>query len=296
MTQLPIMHRAADSTCVTTPGGGAARRVEVLEQRLTRQRALLEQTQREVASLEAQLHNWRAGLDGELRVAAVLDQLRADGWQLLHDVHWPGRPKANLDHVAVGPGGVVVVDAKRWTETASVGGGVLRLGRWRKTRECESAARMAADVASLLRPEHRTAVVSLLCLVDQPLTATAVEAGVVVVGDAHLADHLRSLPRRLHDDDVSAVTALLRQLLAGAVSPAVLTASAWESRTAPAPAPSLAVVGAPTATRRAQRTAAAGERRLRRRPAPSKVEYVLVRLGLVGALGGGFYLWVGSLG
>ncbi|WP_407923750.1 nuclease-related domain-containing protein [Arthrobacter cheniae] len=32
-------------------------------------------------------------------------QLELQGWRMLHDVHWPGRPKANIDHIAVGPGG-----------------------------------------------------------------------------------------------------------------------------------------------------------------------------------------------
>nr|WP_255479599.1 NERD domain-containing protein [Quadrisphaera sp. RL12-1S] len=249
------------------------------------------------------MHQWTAGAEGEQRTAAALEVLEADGWQLLHDVHWPGRPKANLDHVAVGPGGVVVVDAKRWSGDITVTGAELRLGSWRKTRDCENAARMASDVASLLAPQHRTAVASVLCLVGKTLPPTAVEAGVVAVGDAHLADHLRSLPRRFDDDDVSAVTAQLRDLLAGATSPPVLTASAWEERTAPVSVPSLAVLGSVAApTRRSTRSerAASGravqDRRVRRRQASSKLEYVVVRLGLLGALVGGYYLWVGSLG
>lgn len=34
---------------------------------------------------------------------------RTPGWRVLHDVRWPGHPQARLAHVAVGPGGVVVV-------------------------------------------------------------------------------------------------------------------------------------------------------------------------------------------
>src|SRR6478672_10302683 len=44
-------------------------------------------------------------------VAERLAQLGPYGWFLLHDVHWPGRPLARLEHVLVGPGGVVVVNA-----------------------------------------------------------------------------------------------------------------------------------------------------------------------------------------
>ncbi|WP_180357593.1 NERD domain-containing protein [Streptomyces sp. NP160] len=290
---------------MVTPGGRAAQRVEAIEQRLADKRELLARTQVEIANLETQLHQWAAGAEGEQRTAAQLEVLGADGWVLLHDVHWPGRPQANLDHVAVGPGGVVVVDAKKWAGPVRVTGHVLRASTWRKTRECEAAARAASDVASLLRPEHRTAVSSVLCLVDHALAPTPVEAGVVAVGDAHLADHLRSLPRRLDDDDVRAVAAQLRKLLAGATSPSVLTASAWEQRTAPVSVASLgSTSSAPTAAaapafsqpRREVATGRASqERRVRRRPAPSKTEYVVTRLGFLAVVVGGFVAWVHAL-
>ncbi|TXR55484.1 hypothetical protein FMM08_14320 [Quadrisphaera setariae] len=229
------------------------------------------------------------------RVAAALEELRAHGWELLHGVHRPGRPRATLDHVAVGPGGVVVVDAVRSPGTP---------------HEREDAARMACDVASLLPPRHRTAVVSVLCAVGQPLAVSPGGAGVAVVSDAHLAEHLRSLPHRFDDDDVRAVAAQLRELLAGPHSPSVLSAQAWEQRTAPVSVPSLAVLGTaaappgtsgtPASQRSTHATAArAGsvqERRVRRRPAPSRVEHLLTRLGLLGLLVGGCALWVHALG
>jgi len=53
------------------------------------------------------------GYFGERFVAEQLDSLKAHGWKVFHDV--PGEAhekKFNLDHVAVGPGGVYVIETK----------------------------------------------------------------------------------------------------------------------------------------------------------------------------------------
>jgi hypothetical protein len=65
---------------------------------------------------------WRQGATGELRVAEILDGLK--GISALHDRRIPGS-KANIDHLAVGPAGVFVIDAKKYTggvEKRDVGG------------------------------------------------------------------------------------------------------------------------------------------------------------------------------
>jgi hypothetical protein len=55
---------------------------------------------------------WRKGADGEgkaaVRLAKLLD---GRGVTLLHDRRGPGR-RTNIDHIAIGPGGVTVIDAK----------------------------------------------------------------------------------------------------------------------------------------------------------------------------------------
>lgn len=51
--------------------------------------------------------------EGERRVAEVL--AAATGVQVLHDRLVPGKGKANIDHIAVGPAGVFVIDAKNYT-------------------------------------------------------------------------------------------------------------------------------------------------------------------------------------
>lgn len=53
------------------------------------------------------------GFFGERYVAEWLEPLKADGWFIFHDVPCLGATgKFNLDHVAVGPGGIWVVETK----------------------------------------------------------------------------------------------------------------------------------------------------------------------------------------
>jgi hypothetical protein len=56
---------------------------------------------------------WAQGAVGEERVAAQLDALAEVGVIALHDRRIPGT-KANIDHIAVTPWGVWVIDAKRY--------------------------------------------------------------------------------------------------------------------------------------------------------------------------------------
>lgn len=65
---------------------------------------------------------WKQGEAGELRVAEILDAV--PGISVLHDGGIPNS-RANIDHLAVGPAGVFVVDAKNYSgsvEKRDVGG------------------------------------------------------------------------------------------------------------------------------------------------------------------------------
>lgn len=134
--------------------------------------AKVEEARRQLAAAEKAHRAWMVGADGEVRTADVLHNLECRGWRILHDVHWPGRPKANLDHVAVGPGGVFVIDSKNWSGRVDVRDAALRQNGFRRVRECESAADAAAAVAALLEPQRRLLVTPLICLVGQDTPAT----------------------------------------------------------------------------------------------------------------------------
>lgn len=56
---------------------------------------------------------WKQGGSGEARVGTHLEKLlEGTSVRLLHDRRVPGHGSANIDHIAVGPGGVTVIDSK----------------------------------------------------------------------------------------------------------------------------------------------------------------------------------------
>jgi hypothetical protein len=53
--------------------------------------------------------SWSQGAEGEEVVGDVLEGLAGEGWRVIHDVSF-GR--GNIDHIAVGPGGVFTIETK----------------------------------------------------------------------------------------------------------------------------------------------------------------------------------------
>ena len=55
-----------------------------------------------------------AGALGEQRTARLLGRLDRLGWAILHDLAIPRR-HADIDRLAIGPGGVYVIDSKQYS-------------------------------------------------------------------------------------------------------------------------------------------------------------------------------------
>lgn len=71
---------------------------------------------------------WSSGAKGEVALGARLDRRACETIAVLHDRRIPGT-KANIDHIVVTAGGVLVVDAKRYVDQRPelrVEGGILR--------------------------------------------------------------------------------------------------------------------------------------------------------------------------
>ena len=71
---------------------------------------------------------WSSGALGEERLGHGLDACASDTVRLLHDRRIPGT-RANIDHLAITPAGVLVIDAKRYVgqrPALVVEGGLLR--------------------------------------------------------------------------------------------------------------------------------------------------------------------------
>ncbi|MDQ0771104.1 hypothetical protein QF031_003853 [Pseudarthrobacter defluvii] len=183
-------------------GDGAAEQSRLAAERVARLKRQLDQAERSTKS-------WDAGAVGEQVVADKLSELVPRGWYVLHDVHWPGRPKANLDHVLVGPGGVVVVDSKNWTGEVRVASGVLWQGRYARTQAVEGALAQCAAVASVLPPPHRRLVRPLICMATQPDLFGITDSDVAVAGSQRVVGAIEALPAVL---DQQSVVGLYEQL------------------------------------------------------------------------------------
>jgi hypothetical protein len=100
---------------VGTPEPGAdargdnARRSVDADAHVVRERRFIGSLIVRLADEPARLHPWEQGASGERIVGARLDKI--DGIEVLHDRRIPGS-RANIDHIAIGPGGVYAIDAK----------------------------------------------------------------------------------------------------------------------------------------------------------------------------------------
>jgi hypothetical protein len=70
---------------------------------------------------------WDLGARGEERLGKQLNQLASDTLQVLHDRRIPGS-RANIDHLALTPSGIYVIDAKRYKGRPhlKIEGGLIR--------------------------------------------------------------------------------------------------------------------------------------------------------------------------
>jgi hypothetical protein len=102
------------------------------------------------AAAQRRADAFAAGAEGERIVAEALAPLSAAGYLILHDR--AAGPRANLDHLVIGPSGVWLVDAKHWQGTVTAESGELRHNGRKRTKLLEGAARQRELVVGVL--EH----------------------------------------------------------------------------------------------------------------------------------------------
>jgi hypothetical protein len=89
------------------------------------------------------------GAEGQEAVAATLDLLKSGGWVVLHDRRKAPRSPANIHHLVVGPMGLLVIDAKKWSGRVTFRNGTLRCNGYSR----QSTITDTVEVADLLRVE-----------------------------------------------------------------------------------------------------------------------------------------------
>lgn len=142
--------------------------------------------------------SWDRGAIGEERLGARLNALAADDLTVLHDRRIPGS-KANIDHIAITPGGIWVIDAKRYKgrPELKIEGGILRprlekllVGRRDCTKLVDGVLKQVDVVRDLVGD---VPVIGVLCFLeaDWPLIGGAFSTrGVHVLWPKRLAKAL----------------------------------------------------------------------------------------------------------
>lgn len=195
-------------------------REEVIRNRPVLGRVASALTPKVVAAPESQsTAAWMVGAEGEQAVAAVLD--RCPSVVGLHDRRIPGS-KANIDHLAVAPSGIYVIDAKRYRGEVAVRdhGSLFRPDR-RLHVGCRDCTKLVTGVNRQVEVAAHaveglgfagTAIEGVLCFVGAEWSLLArpmVVGGVVVLWPKALAKRLEAQgpldPSRI--DEIASVLA-----------------------------------------------------------------------------------------
>lgn len=159
---------------------------------------------------------WDRGAKGEAFTAKRLEKrLAGTGVKLLHDRRVPGHGRANIDHIAVGPGGITVIDTKNYggkVRVERVGGlfserrTILSIGGRDRTRLVKAVEVQIELIRTMLATtEHSDIdIAGALCFADVqglPLLANQQLNGITINGPRRVA----KLAARPGDLDPSAV-------------------------------------------------------------------------------------------
>ncbi|WP_067463688.1 nuclease-related domain-containing DEAD/DEAH box helicase [Actinomadura macra] len=148
---------------------------------------------------------FEAGSEAERLVAATLIGLTAVGWHLLVDRRWPGT-RANIDMILIGPGGVFVIDVKRWRDPPLVEDGHLTAAGERRDGEVDKLLAMTRSA------DEKAAALGMSPVALRPLMVFAGHRLDTCLGRIRLLGHpdlvqaLVAEPKRLTPALVRAVT------------------------------------------------------------------------------------------
>jgi hypothetical protein len=127
---------------------------------------------------------WKTGARGERATARRLRPLEQRGWIVLHDLPIP-ESTANVDHIAIGPGGVFVIDSKRWKGYAWVdGNGHAWRGSYTLQPTLETLWWETAQIAQHLQLPVTCPVRAVICLHRASTLAGGIYADGIAIATA----------------------------------------------------------------------------------------------------------------
>jgi len=177
-----------------------------------RQRRLADEHAR-LASIAGQMaRNFASAAASENRLARTLIELEPLGYTLLADRRWPGSARANIDLILVGPGGVIIVDAKAWREVTVAAGHVFR-GEADVTDEIEQLADLVFRAQTGLAEIGLAAgEVSAMAVFTNKVLPRAELFGVTMLGEAAAVTEIAKRGSRLTPEQVAKVRTQLDRL------------------------------------------------------------------------------------
>jgi Nuclease-related domain. len=179
--------------------------------------------------------SWRVGADGEVVVAEILAELtqpsrldrwrgRAPLWRVLHSVppgDAQGRIRGDVDHLLVGPPGVVTINTKHHRAGRLELDGESLVVNGRPSEYIRKDRREAERVSEFLRPAltgaghpavaEQVVVRPMIVIVGGRLLISAWAPGVTVVMTRQLVQALRSIPTVLAPAGTDAVFEVARR-------------------------------------------------------------------------------------
>jgi Nuclease-related domain len=126
---------------------------------------------RECFRLSRDADNWWLGSEMERQVACHLDELRSEGWSVVHDL--PRDGGGNVDHFLTGPRGAFAIETKRGRDRAGARGQAVSNAVWAREKFGERW------------------VTAILCVRTDPPPQPTKRGHVWVVGVADLVPLLR---------------------------------------------------------------------------------------------------------
>lgn len=150
-------------------------------------------------------------------VAGALAGLDRGRWHVLADVELPEPPdsrrlleseRTRVEHVVVGPPGVLVLGSRSWGSAIRTAQGVLRQDGARRERDLAEAARTAGAVREAFGIDEDVPVIGVLCFVP-PAMVTGWIGEVLLCATGDVVAVLDRLARRLDRDQVDALAARL---------------------------------------------------------------------------------------
>jgi hypothetical protein len=165
------------------------------------------------------LKSLRLGRDGERIVAEHLDNLKEEGYRVLHDLV---AANFNVDHVLVGPKGVFAIETKTWSKTPKQkdriqfeGSSIYMNGRKIVPNPVDQAKANAGWLREILRRStgKNFKVIPVVVFPGWFVELKSKATDIFVLNPKQLDPVLTALPRVLPGDDVSLISFHLEQFV-----------------------------------------------------------------------------------